>query len=57
MTKSGLGRITEGTSQYQGVVVYSMHDLPLVSILNFFFIINKIKFLKNFFIFIFNNIY
>ncbi|XP_051168059.1 60S ribosome subunit biogenesis protein NIP7 homolog [Leptopilina boulardi] len=29
VTKSGLGRITEGTSQYQGVVVYSMHDLPL----------------------------
>ena len=29
--KSGLGRITEGTTQYQGVVVYSMSDLPLVS--------------------------
>lgn len=28
--KSGLGRITEGTTQYQGVVVYSMNDLPLV---------------------------
>ncbi|KAK2192819.1 hypothetical protein NP493_22g05011 [Ridgeia piscesae] len=27
--KSGLGRITEGTTQYQGVVVYSMNDLPL----------------------------
>lgn len=29
--KSGLGRITEGTPQYQGVVVYSMSDMPLVS--------------------------
>ena len=29
--KSGLGRITEGTAQYQGVVVYSMGDMPLVS--------------------------
>ncbi|XP_046362054.1 60S ribosome subunit biogenesis protein NIP7 homolog [Haliotis rufescens] len=27
--KSGLGRITENTSQYQGLVVYSMSDLPL----------------------------
>ncbi|KAK3587306.1 hypothetical protein CHS0354_011287 [Potamilus streckersoni] len=27
--KSGLGRITENTPQYQGVIVYSMHDLPL----------------------------
>uniref|UniRef100_T1ISC8 60S ribosome subunit biogenesis protein NIP7 homolog n=1 Tax=Strigamia maritima TaxID=126957 RepID=T1ISC8_STRMM len=27
--KSGLGRITEATSKYQGVVVYSMNDLPL----------------------------
>ena len=30
--KSGLGRITENTPQYQGVIVYSMSDLPLVSI-------------------------
>lgn len=29
--KSGLGRITENTAQYQGVVVYSMADVPLVS--------------------------
>ncbi|NWY10617.1 NIP7 protein, partial [Aphelocoma coerulescens] len=29
--KSGLGRITESTAQYQGVVVYSMADVPLVS--------------------------
>lgn len=30
--KSGLGRITENTMQYQGVVVYSMADVPLVSL-------------------------
>lgn len=29
--KSGLGRITENTTQYQGVIVYSMADVPLVS--------------------------
>lgn len=29
MTKSGLGRITENTPKHQGVVVYSMSDLPL----------------------------
>jgi hypothetical protein len=27
--KAGLGRITENTAQYQGVVVYSMADVPL----------------------------
>ena len=27
--KSGLGRITENTPKYQGVIVYSMSDLPL----------------------------
>uniref|UniRef100_A0A8C6QVC8 60S ribosome subunit biogenesis protein NIP7 homolog n=1 Tax=Nannospalax galili TaxID=1026970 RepID=A0A8C6QVC8_NANGA len=27
--KSGLGQIIENTSQYQGVVVYSMSDIPL----------------------------
>ncbi|XP_067951591.1 60S ribosome subunit biogenesis protein NIP7 homolog [Watersipora subatra] len=27
--KSGLGRITESTEQYQGVVVYNMSDIPL----------------------------
>ncbi|EZA54977.1 hypothetical protein DMN91_008954 [Ooceraea biroi] len=27
--KSGLARVTEGTSQYQGVVIFSMNDLPL----------------------------
>ncbi|XP_002731143.1 60S ribosome subunit biogenesis protein NIP7 homolog [Saccoglossus kowalevskii] len=29
VAKSGLGRITENTAQYQGVVVYSMSDVPL----------------------------
>ncbi|XP_015116740.1 60S ribosome subunit biogenesis protein NIP7 homolog [Diachasma alloeum] len=29
VTKSGLGRITENTPKYQGVVVFSMNDLPL----------------------------
>merc|ERR1711915_850621 len=29
VTKSGLGRITENTDQYQGVIVYSMNDLPI----------------------------
>ena len=28
-TKAGLGRITEDTDKYQGVVVYSMNDLAL----------------------------
>eukprot|EP00164_Ancoracysta_twista_P007333 GFYU01010387.1.p1 GENE.GFYU01010387.1~~GFYU01010387.1.p1 ORF type:complete len:181 (-),score=71.90 GFYU01010387.1:125-667(-) len=27
--KGGLGRITENTPQYQGVVIYSMSDVPL----------------------------
>ncbi|XP_033115219.1 60S ribosome subunit biogenesis protein NIP7 homolog isoform X2 [Anneissia japonica] len=27
--KSGLGRITENTAKYQGVIVYSMSDIPL----------------------------
>ncbi|XP_077998498.1 60S ribosome subunit biogenesis protein NIP7 homolog isoform X2 [Glandiceps talaboti] len=29
VAKSGLGRITDNTPQYQGVVVYSMNDMPL----------------------------
>lgn len=29
VTKSGLGRISENTEKYQGVVVFSMSDLPL----------------------------
>lgn len=29
VSKSGMGRITENTPQYQGVIVYSMNDVPL----------------------------
>lgn len=29
VTKAGLGRISESTEKYQGIVVYSMSDLPL----------------------------
>lgn len=29
VSKSGLGRISENAEKYQGVVVYSMSDLPL----------------------------
>lgn len=29
VTKSGLGRISENTEKYQGVVLYSMSDVPL----------------------------
>jgi len=29
--KSGLGRITENTPKYQGVIILSMNDMPLVS--------------------------
>ena len=36
--KSGLGRITENTAKYQGVVVYSMTDVPLVSKLHIEFL-------------------
>ena len=28
--KSGLSRVTENVPQYQGVVIYSMSDMPLV---------------------------
>lgn len=31
MLKGGLGRITENTERYDGVVVFSMSDTPLVS--------------------------
>lgn len=34
VVKAHLGRITEGTAEHQGVVVYSMNDVPLVK---FFF--------------------
>ena len=30
--KAHLGRITEDTPEHQGVVVYSMADIPIVSI-------------------------
>ncbi|XP_054266793.1 60S ribosome subunit biogenesis protein NIP7 homolog [Macrosteles quadrilineatus] len=29
VTKAGLGRITENTQRYDGVIVYSMSDIPL----------------------------
>ena len=29
ITKAGLGRITDGTLQYSGVMVYNMSDIPL----------------------------
>lgn len=29
VTKAGLGRISENTEKYQGVVLYSMSDIPL----------------------------
>ena len=46
VVKAHLGRITEDTPEHQGVVVFSMKDIPLVSVvslrtphslLNFFF--------------------
>jgi hypothetical protein len=30
VAKAGLGRMTENTPKYQGVVVYNMNDVPLV---------------------------
>lgn len=32
VVKSGLGRITENTPKYNGVIVYTMNDVPLVRI-------------------------
>lgn len=32
VAKAHLGRITEDTPEHQGVVVFSMHDTPLVGI-------------------------
>ena len=29
VTKAGLARITDGTPQYGGVIIYSMSDIPL----------------------------
>lgn len=40
--KSGLGRITESTNQYQGVIVFSMSDVPLVSKKIFYILIHFI---------------
>ena len=40
MPKSALGRVTENMSQYQGVVVYSMSDNPLVCYVNAFCILH-----------------
>jgi hypothetical protein len=46
--KSGLGRITESTTQYQGVIVFSMSDVPLVKTI----IIFVILFLSHIFIYL-----
>jgi len=45
--KSGLGRITESTTQYQGVIVFSMSDVPLVIIIIIYIIF---QFLSHIFI-------
>lgn len=29
--KSGIARISENTPQYEGIVIYNMQDVPLVS--------------------------
>jgi UPF0113 PUA domain len=34
VVKAHLGRITEDTPEHQGVVVYSMSDVPLVRVLH-----------------------
>lgn len=38
VVKAHLGRITEDTPEHQGVVVYSMSDVPLASF--FFFLVS-----------------
>lgn len=38
--KAHLGRITEDTPEHQGVVVFSMNDIPLVSALTCLFGVN-----------------
>jgi len=35
--KSGLGRLTESTTQYQGVIIFSMSDVPLVNTILFLY--------------------
>ena len=37
MSKAGLGHVTENVSQYEGVVFYSMSDIPLVGPCTFVF--------------------
>lgn len=41
VVKAHLGRITEDTPEHQGVVVYSMNDMPLVS---FFFLTSTVRY-------------
>lgn len=45
--KSGLGRITENTGQYQGVVVFSMNDIPLVRIVSHYFNTRLVRYISN----------
>ena len=47
--KSGLGRISESTGKYQGVVVYNMADVPLVSYFQIYYIVENIFQLDKFF--------
>jgi len=48
--KSGLGRISENTKKYDGVVIYSMNDLPLVRVdANFNLVLVKTKIICSFF--------
>lgn len=46
--KSGIARITENTPQYEGVVIYNMQDVPLVSkfLKSIFYLLNLNKNLK-----------
>ena len=37
--KNGMGRITENTEKYTGLIVYNMADIPLVNTFDLFFII------------------
>lgn len=47
--KTGLARISESTLKYQGIVVYSMNDIPLVSIFEIEININYEEILFNHF--------
>jgi len=56
--KSGLGRITENTRQYQGVIVYSMNDVPLVRLsvcLSLMFSFNIVY--TNLFVFVYSTLF